>query len=255
MLTIFTHIPKTAGTSFFRRVFHPNVEPNEILSQTSLLSFRRSLRPDHRVVTGHRAFGLHRLTRRPCRYVTMLRQPVDRAISAYHFILQCDPALCEHTLYDIARRNSISDFYSMPRFQNEMTQMLAGMEYELMRRYIGQPWFEKRMLDRAKYNLEHRYIAFGIKEEFATSAAHVSRALGFPADPPADETGRRHKQTRARPTINGLSEQTRRTLIESHQLDMELYEFACELFQRRIQTQQTVAPSPTRSAPTSTSNA
>ena len=80
MLTIFTHIPKTAGTSFFNRAVRPNLADQEIWTNMSLRRIASTDLSEHRVLTGHRGFGLHRLTSQPCQYITFLRDPIERAV-------------------------------------------------------------------------------------------------------------------------------------------------------------------------------
>lgn len=40
-----------------------------------------------RLVPDHFMFGVHEAVPRPARYITMLRHPVDRVVSSYHYIL------------------------------------------------------------------------------------------------------------------------------------------------------------------------
>jgi len=91
---LFMHIPKTAGTSmrllleqFFtkkQRVYLYGGEPPGI----TLEAFR-DLPTDEkehvRLVYGHFRFGVHEWLPQKARYVTMLRDPVDRVVSLYYF--------------------------------------------------------------------------------------------------------------------------------------------------------------------------
>jgi hypothetical protein len=231
MLTIFTHIPKTAGTSFFEQVIAPNYSEHEILTETSLTRFHSALKPHHKVVAGHRGYGMHRFTSEEYQYVTFLRNPIDRAVSAYHFILQCDPRYCQHSLYEQATRESITDFYRNPLFQNEMTQMLAGFEYGLLRKYTGLSLFSKQMLRQAKQNLQDRYLTFGIKERFDDSIELVRSKLGLERYLPTTHV---FKKTKMRPSLSELTPDILDQLEDAHQLDLELYDFALTLFEKHL---------------------
>ena len=44
------------------------------------------------------------------RYITFLREPLDRAVSHYYFIKDCDPKKYLHPLRDIADALSLEDF-------------------------------------------------------------------------------------------------------------------------------------------------
>jgi len=231
MLTIFTHIPKTAGTSFFNRAVRLNFADQEIWTNMSLRRIACTDLSEYRVVTGHRGFGLHRLTSQPCQYITFLRDPIERAVSAYYFILQCNPRYCRHTLYDIAASVSLDEFYAMPRFQNQMTQMLAGIEFELLLRATRSAWFPGWMLERAKENLSTRYLAFGLKEQFAASVRHIEEAMSLPPSEPIERT---HKKTIGRPSMEELAPDVIARLRDAHDLDLQLYEYAVALFARRM---------------------
>ncbi|MBI3154317.1 MAG: sulfotransferase family 2 domain-containing protein [Burkholderiales bacterium] len=99
---IFLHIPKSAGTTFRHHIEH-NFAPEEIvalyraddarLRREDVFARLQSL-PDEqrrrlRVIYGHEVYhGIHELFDRPCRYVTFLRDPIDKTISFYNYRMQ-----------------------------------------------------------------------------------------------------------------------------------------------------------------------
>jgi hypothetical protein len=91
-------------------------------------------------------------------------------------------------------------------------------------------WWGQLALQRAKWNLENRYTAFGLKERFEASARLFASIIGVEPE----WTEKRHKATPDRPSINELSEEARRSLRRANSLDIELYSFAVDLFKRRI---------------------
>jgi hypothetical protein len=92
---IFMHLPKTAGSSFRDAVgrlysgaeriylYHPQglkgaIDPERFPE----LPLERRARL--RFVAGHITYGLHEHVPRQSRYVTIVREPVDRVVSVYH---------------------------------------------------------------------------------------------------------------------------------------------------------------------------
>ena len=91
---VFMHIPKTAGTTLYpslqwnyppHQTLHIDIPKNEMYRMEGVpLEYRSSLRLLH----GHFAFGIHKYIPRSCRYVTVLREPVARVVSAYKHVLK-----------------------------------------------------------------------------------------------------------------------------------------------------------------------
>jgi len=231
-LIIFTHIQKTAGTSFRKRVVEANLSPDVILAG-SISSIARDLENSHRFVTGHIPYGIHLLTHRRTRYITFLRDPLDRAVSHYYFIRQCDPALCKHDRYPDATRYSLTEFYQQLRYQNEMTRMIAGIHWKRISKYVDVDILNRWMLWRAKRNLAKNYMCFGLQERFDESVRLIKHILDWPDEQPLKQ---RKKKTRKRPSVSELPPRTKDDLESSNHLDRRLYNFACELFDRRIAT-------------------
>ena len=89
----FLHVPKTAGTAL-RRVLAEQYGPDRVLElyhgigADDVERLRRMEARDWqqvRAVAGHMEYGIHELIPFPVRYVTMLRDPVDRIVSHYSY--------------------------------------------------------------------------------------------------------------------------------------------------------------------------
>ena len=91
---IFLHLPKTAGTTLNRLIEREyplremySVDP--VLYEWSSARLRklseRRLRRT-RIFKGHMLFGLHEVLPQPATYITVLRDPVERVLSAFYFM-------------------------------------------------------------------------------------------------------------------------------------------------------------------------
>src|SRR5258707_12142099 len=90
---IFVHIPKTAGTTLaiiLRKLYSTDrtgsgyaVKPHDLYSRLSAAE-----RQSHDLVLGHLAYGLHQHVLRPYAYVGFVREPADRLMSLYYYIVR-----------------------------------------------------------------------------------------------------------------------------------------------------------------------
>jgi hypothetical protein len=230
VLYVFVHVQKTAGTSFMQQIIRANFTPEQILEGVTIRTFRKRLRPEHRFATGHVAYGLHWLTQRPVVYLTFLRHPVDRALSHYFFIRQCDPRFCRHDRYEAAISMDLLSFYTQPRFRNEMTMMLAGIPWHKLQGYVTHAAFGQWALRRACFNLRYRFACFGLQEHFEDSLQLFARTFGWQVQ----HQDIRLKQTRLRPKLEEISPEMYQQLARLNYLDMLLYRYARRLFVWRM---------------------
>jgi hypothetical protein len=98
---LFMHIPKTAGTAFREAIIdnykHSQVAylyphpPGFLVSDLGLLPLEQ--RAKFRFVIGHFQYGIHEFLPQEYTYVTIVRDPVERVISHYHYLLQTQPEI------------------------------------------------------------------------------------------------------------------------------------------------------------------
>ena len=124
---IFLHIPKVGGTTV-NRIIDRQYKPNTIYRvrdddsrhkriQDCVDEFKllpSSEKEEIEVVMGHMGFGIHNFLPQPSVYITMLRDPVERVISYYYYVLRTS----NHYLYQkvTSEKNELRRLYSFRNF-------------------------------------------------------------------------------------------------------------------------------------------
>ncbi|MGB3544198.1 MAG: hypothetical protein WBA11_14865, partial [Rubrivirga sp.] len=162
---IFTHIPKTAGTSLKKSAIFPNVDRSDIYWVLGIRQLIQDRPHGRKIVLGHFPYGAHRLLGRgPFRYLTVLRDPVDRAVSFYNYVLLCEQGnpghpgdYAWHPALPDAKRYPIDEFYQLEAYRNVQTKYTAGYAWERPRNALPE-WArravmpERTLLHRAQHN-------------------------------------------------------------------------------------------------------
>lgn len=243
----FVHIPKTAGgtvNSMLTAAYSKSAvqdagnyarAPEKVTRKVSSI-----LRRGGRVSAGHVPYGVFREHLPPdTRYMTFLREPVDRVLSHYYRHLhrqrpkvQRSPAREQHRLETPGKgrpdrkpkADSIEEAIlemRMHQLNNLATRLLCGHPSPM-----GE--LPPSALDDAKENL--REFAFiGIQDRFEESLVLLQRMLGLGLLPYRD----RHVSSN-RPAVDEIPDEQRALIAEYNRLDVELYGFGLELFEDAV---------------------
>jgi hypothetical protein len=235
-LLAFVHIPKTAGgtvISMFAAAYskdairdagnyfrNPEGTPAKVV--------RRS-KSGGRVLGGHIPYGLlrqHLPTN--TRYLTFLREPVDRVLSQYwRHIRRKDPSHAGRVKQrpgKKSRAESLEEAFiemRLPEINNLATRFLCGLPSPLGNLPVS-------ALDDAKENLS-KFEFVGIQERFDESLVLLQRMLGLGRVPYED----RHVSS-DRPSVDEIPDAHRALIEEYNQLDTELYRFGLGLFEDTV---------------------
>jgi hypothetical protein len=180
----------------------------------------------YRLIRGHFHFGLHRLIPGRSVYITLLRHPVERVHSFYYYA-RTKP---DHYLYNFLRSGCLNP--KSPVVQdltselcNEQTRLLAGGEWEDPRRPIT-----RAALKSAQTNLRTHFSVIGLTEEFDASVLLLHQLFGWQLP-----VYRKENVTKNKPESSSLDPETRRLIEQTNSFDLELYDYARELFAEKRQ--------------------
>jgi len=199
-MNIFTHIPRTGGTSLR---FHLK---KEMKGKPILLEAHRKIFLNKKYnknlffLQGHIPFGIHNCLgkkKEGCRYFTFLRDPIDRWKSFFYLDIKRGKKPLKKILWDKKSGGTIDGFlgYSLRReiHSNIMVKQLSGMEkYSNINEKKGlwsYTWASRKkkytheemmeMVDRAEYNVLNTYYFVGLISNYQRDTNLFCSKLGL----------------------------------------------------------------------------
>ena len=240
-VVIFLHIPKTAGTSL-RHIVQSQFQPHNVFEfynlKTQPPKVRKGIEKYHslsetrkkaiKFVSGHVGFGLHEFLHRPCTYITVLRDPVERVISYYYFLRR--------------NQNSIVEDKNLPEFvqtfsgvHNSMTCYLSGLtlKAQLQHPNFDPTWqFDRQTLETARENLDLHFKVVGFVDKFDETCILLKRILGWNL-----AFYEKKNVAKRQNAIDSISQETLQLIREHNELDLQLYDYARTKFAEAIEEQ------------------
>jgi hypothetical protein len=228
MSIIFLHIPKSGGKTFIGILVRHQGYRGKIMAKPVNLTSDQWLHNVKKTSTkfdaivGHMPFGVHTHYRhKGYKYVTIMREPVDRVISNYcHFLRPGYPIKKFQKLsFEDALTESVD-------FNNLQTRMLSGdtSVYTCIPGGFKQIIYDKELLNRAKENLKiFAVIGFlEVPNGFEQFIEKVEKYFGWRPD-------RNYSYNNKAPNKKSrdqISQTVIDKIIELNQMDIELYEWA-----------------------------
>jgi hypothetical protein len=246
---VFLHVPKTAGLSLREVLLERNGDRpafriiTPVRDSERLRALPHAEREALALVEGHLYYGIHELLPRPCVYVTMLRDPVERVLSYYSFVREWEP----HHLHAAITEGNLSLAECIRRgltveLDNFMVRCLTSLEnFEMPFGHVT-----RSHLEQAKAHLDS-FAVVGITEQFDRSLQALCGRFGWPR-----VSAPRLNATSGRLRRDDLSARDLDLVHEHNRLDAELYRYAAELLASRCRSDEaelSLAPPPTSPRP------
>jgi Sulfotransferase family. len=243
-LIAFLHVPKTAGTtlnSILSREYAPDecyeimmrgmawIPPRAAILRRPLISLSKVFRlrtavrtrRELRLVHGHFDLSIAKHLPGDTRFFTLLRDPVERAISHYYHYRR----RAIDRLHPLAMRSTLKEWVGgcgIVEMDNGQTRRLAGE----MNLPFGR--VTPAMLERAISRLA-RFAVVGVTERFDESLILLRRAFGWRVRPASAQNVGENRPPRV-----DVSEEALEAIERCNRFDRELYRFASDLFEARV---------------------
>jgi len=233
---IFLHIPKTAGSTF-HMILNKRYKSDEIknlfgsrYSEPEIKNFIETpveSKKNIRLLKGHMPYGMHNYLPQESKYISVIRNPIERVISQYYYIKKNN----YNPLHNLVEKDgmSISEFVSSGisvGMNNGHCRFLNGDldEYKFNQ-------CDDILLDRVKENITTNFIWLGLTERFDESILVLSILLGWESPPYYI----RENVSRNRKSRDSISKEDLSIIEKYNSLDMKLYSFANEMLDKQIQ--------------------
>jgi hypothetical protein len=247
----FLHVPKTAGTSL-RELFSTR------FARTDILAFNRNDPPQVRsqklatldqygFIHGHEPYALVDYFRNRPFVVTILRNPLERALSVFHYMRGGAPGISK-----ASEKGQISSARAYDYAASARLQLREFLHYEPLAasRHLGniQTWLLTTTALKARFEYRDDYNVSVSQSDLSRAKEHLSlcdvvgltERIRESVDllswswqvRPFGEISTANRSI-GRETLSSLDPSTVAALIEFTSRDQELYNFACELFEER----------------------
>jgi Sulfotransferase family len=223
---IFLHLPKCAGTTL-NRIIEWEYDPMRVFSIDPIFflwSYRKLNRwPTERlrrmqVFKGHMPLGIHRRLPQPSTYITFLRDPVERVISAYYFARN----YFLHPKHRWISKLTLEEYVRVSPNHNVQCKYISGQPF-VGDHHAGE--CDEGTLEMAKENLNKYFSFVGLTERFDEGLAILKIMFGWEIVKYAKFNVTSGKQRKS-----SLPGSTVELIAERNKYDVALYEFALPIF-------------------------
>ncbi|GJL81546.1 MAG: hypothetical protein DHS20C01_11800 [marine bacterium B5-7] len=189
-------------------------------------------RTEIQLLMGHMSFGLHEYFEGNVKYVTMLRDPVERVLSEYRFL----KTNIRHPFHSTVAPMSLpqyldSDFTGQS--SNGQTRLLCGSHVAGKVGIAGREPLDQSSVERALENIDKHFVIAGIQEQFEESLLLLSGRLGWRIWPFYLTRNMSNHKSEAK-AMSQPDDAVRSMIEERNTLDISLYRSVVERLGRDI---------------------
>ena len=224
---IFLRLPKSGSTTLATLLRNRYKKKGVFLipesqEKNKLCQLPLEKRADIKYLDGHDVFGIHEYLPTPSHYITLLRNPIDRVVSHYYYVLRRP----KHYLHKTVVTNNIEleEYVASgisPEINNGQVRLLSTISCS-----FGN--CSQEMLEQAKNNISRHFSAIGTLEDFDKFLLLLKKKLSWNGYP----LYRRKNVTSKRPSLNSFSASTIKTIEKYNQLDIEMYKLVKHEFHK-----------------------
>lgn len=246
----FVHVMKTGGTTLFRNLREnyaldelypyrkldiqydgPTLNIRHHLSVSYVVGLSPERRQHIRVYTGHFPFITSELMQEELTTLTLLRDPVERTISLLRQFKRKAPWVQDPDRRPPLASKTLEEVYDHPLVfgplvHNHQTKIFSMKPSDAPESYMDVVEVDESRLALAKHNLSQVDVV-GLTERYDEFLDEVEARFGWVVE--------RDARANATPAseIQPVSDTLRQRIAEDNALDMELYEYAKDLVDRR----------------------
>jgi len=179
-----------------------------------------------RLIKGHYVYGLHELVSRQGTYFTLLRNPISRLISYYYYARRNPDHYLHHLIH--TENLDLSDLIHRSltlELDNDQVRRISGVGDTV--KFGG---CTTEMLELAKKNLVDEFAVSGLTERFDESLLLLRDVFGW-----KNVFYVRKNVAKSRPRRTALPESQLVSIRKANALDVQLYDWAREHFERQVQ--------------------
>ena len=221
-LIIHLHIPKTGGTTLRDIVYRqysakniltiPTIDKSKIIVDALSSNKKKQLE----LIQGHLKYGVHNNFERSAKYFAIMREPIDRVLSTYYYIISQDNN--PQNLSNAKKPMSIYNYMNSginPFLINGQTQLISGRTCS-----IDDPLIKSNeLLKIAKENIDKNFILILLLKKLLNwNSPYYSKA----------------NRTKNKPDYNKIDTEIRNFIKEHNQLDINLYNYVKKVINNKI---------------------
>lgn len=218
----------------FHQFIKDNVPSNSILdfyeldNRDRLTEFAQQPTSRYAAIVGHLPYSFFVGLNLPAQasHTTILREPIERLISYYHYIRSSKT----HYLHEWVMTENVpmhQFFESKPTMEIDNLHVRFLCTTDCSNVPIG--GCTKEMLEEAKQNIVEKFDVFGLQEYFDESVAATALVNHWKhkTSPEINRAEKKNKTT-------DIPKETSDLITETNQLDIQLYEYARPIFIERL---------------------